>query len=55
MQMLLDITRFSKEVRLYQVTAWVFRFLVNAMTNKKEERRTDSELSTKEVAAAQKL
>ena len=52
-QMLVDITRFSNEVRLYQVTAWVFRFLLNVMASKKAGRRTDSELSTQEIVAAQ--
>ena len=51
-QMLVDITRFNKEVRLYRVTAWVFRFLFNVIASKKEGRRTDSELSTQEVVPA---
>ena len=33
----------------------MFRFLVNVMASKKEERRTDSELSAQEVVAARKL
>ena len=54
-QMLIDITRFSKEIRLYRVTAWVYRFLFNVIASKKEGRRTDSELTTQEIVAAQKL
>ena len=52
---LIDISKFSNETRLYQVTAWVMRFLINLVTINEDVMRTDSELLTEEVISAQKL
>ena len=51
----LDISRFSNEAKLYQVTAWVMRLLINLVTVKEEQVRTNCELLAEEVIAAQKM
>eukprot|EP00112_Aurelia_sp_Birch-Aquarium-sp1_P000703 Seg1067.16 transcript_id=Seg1067.16/GoldUCD/mRNA.D3Y31 product="putative protein K02A2.6" protein_id=Seg1067.16/GoldUCD/D3Y31 len=51
----IDCNRFSKEIKLYRVTARVLRFINNLKACVRKEDTVDGELSTEETRKAQKL